>query len=658
MMENILSEGRYDKVTTELSREIVQAIKQGKKRLQTRITLFTRTNVEISVYFHYTDEYAPQIYGAMYPQAKDIRKHYKGMKIVFHVDVPRDPEVRTRELSSLVPEIKDIVRHEIEHVTQVKFKEKERAGFFSKTRRYPEDLEYWEYLTEPYEIEAYVRGLYKKAKTVRQPLNVLFNTWWDYLTSVNMHPDEIRAVKNAWTSYATRHLPRTPMRQYGYEVEVPEVQNVEQEEVIGESQRVMGFKYRKPTVNAIVNIEASDSGNIRFKLMDLLDRMNVEYNSITRGGSKHNSYTLDLNLFDEKETQAIINDLNIKLMLDNIRVTHSNYHIKEPKLTESIEFFTEAVLFEAKKDTLRSKYNSIPEEYFNMIVNGDPSPTKKYSEWMLRQFSPIPGEINRLIDVVNRFDKSINRISHEFIRKGIDQFESQIGMDIPLKDIDTILRSPKDINSYAGVGILNAILNQIESKKTKREEKLVGAEKIYEDENFLVVLPKTAEGSCHYGSGTRWCVASRDDNQFNNYSRRGTLYYIIFKANSVLNPERKSKDVWKKRLPKYEKIARYIPHGLDYGSHGEFYDAEDSQVDEDEILNEFLGVSWEYLPGLGEYISKIPKGTQPFYNSFYKAWTKIDTHYAKNGMEKYSPNEFDNDDIFDDDNFEGFGEIN
>lgn len=524
MMKNLLLEGRYDKVTTELSRQIVQAIKQGKKRLQTRITLFTRTNVGITVYFHYSDNHEPQIYGTLYPQAKNIRKEYKGMKIVFHIDVPKDPQRRMRELLILIPEIKNIIRHEIEHITQIKFKEKERTGFFSKQRRYPEDLEYWEYLTEPYETEAYVRGLYKKAKTLKQPLNVLLQNWWNYLESIQLDPDEIKAVKKAWTEYATKHLPRTPMRIYGYEPE-------------------------------------------------------------------------------------------------------------EDREELPIEIIDEAVLFEAKKDTLRLKYNSIPEEWFNRIIDGDPSPTKKYSEWMLKQYSPIPGEIDRLIDVVNRFNKYVNRINYELVRKGIDQFESEIGMDIPLKDIDKILRAPKDINSYASVNILNAILNQIESKKTKQEEKIM-SEKIYEDENFLVVIPKTLESSCYYGSGTRWCVAAKNDNQFDNYSKRGTLYYIIFKANSVLSPERKNKEIWQKRLPKYEKIARFIPHGLDYGTHGELYDAQDNEIDEDIILNDFFGVQWKYLQYIGNYIESIPKGTQPFYKSWYKAWTRIDTHYAKNGMKK------------------------
>lgn len=648
-MKNLLSEGRYDKVTTELSREIVDTIKRGNKRLQTRIVLFKRTYVEVSVYIHYSDELEPEVYGAMYPKASEIRKHYKGMKIIYHVNVPLDPERRMRGLSDLIPEIKNIVRHEIEHVTQSKFKERERTGFFSNKRKYPEDIEYWEYLTEPYEVEAYVRGLYKKAKTLRQPLNVLLNAWWQYLESVEVHPDELRQVKKAWIDYAKKHLPQTPLRQYGYieepheEVAQPPINYINTPEDITESQRVMGFKYKKPAVNVIVSIEASDSGNIRFKLMDLLDRMDVSYNSVTGGGGRHNSYTLDLNLYDEKEAQAIINDLNIKLMLDNIRITHSNHHVKEATVV------SEAALFEAKKDTLRSKWSHVNEEDFNRLVDSDPSPTKKYADWMLKTHIDGGYSVDQIIPIILKFDQVNGRITHELVRKGVDAFENEIGVDIPVSDIDTIFRSPKDINSYKGLGILKAIINQVESKKTKKEEKLQGAEKIYEDENFLVILPKTKEGSCHYGSGTRWCVAARESNQFDNYSKRGTLYYIIFKANTALTPERRNKPIWQARLPKYEKIARFIPNGLDYGAHGEFYDAQDSQIEEDTILNGLFGVGWRYLEGLGEHVQEIPKGSQAFYDSFYKAWTRIDTHYAKNGMQK-SRNSHD--DYWDDDDFD------
>jgi hypothetical protein len=665
-MNNLLLEGRYDNVTTQLSREIVIAAKQGKRRLKTRIVLFKRTYVDVSVYFHYlkspdnTDLNAvwepdtlEQVYGATYLNPKEVRKEYKNKRIILHVDIPKDEDRRLASMSTLIPELKNIIRHEIEHITQHKFKDRERGGFFSEKRRYPQDIEYWEYLIEPYEIEAYVRGLYKKAKTLKQPLNVVLGAWWDYLTSIELHPDEIQTIKKAWTDYAKQHLPQTPLRQYGY---------IDEPEGIVESQRVMGFKLKGsgPNVNCIIRFEAPDSGNLKFKIRDILDYMDVSYNSVEGGGGKLNSYGLDLNLYDEKEAQAIIDDLTIKLMLKGDRIKDATYSIREPEpiVTETI---SGDILFEAKVDTLKSKYNTIPDGIFTKIVDGDPSTTKKYADWMLREMlkdeSFDENTADFIVNTIVKFDQSVSRITHDLIRKGIDAFESQIGMDIPTNDIDVIFRSPKDINSYNGIGILNAVLDQVQSKKTKREEKYIGSDKLYEDDNFLVILPKTREGSCHYGAGTKWCTAARESNQFENYSKRGTLYYIIFKAKNVLDPERMAKDVWQKRLPKFEKIARFIPNGLTYEAHGEFYDAQDAQIEEDQILNGLFGVTWKN--GTFGPITQIPTGTKSFYDSFYKAWTVIDTHYAKNGMTK--PNtggDSDwNDDIDDWDDYEEEGDF-
>jgi len=124
MKKNLLSEGRYDKVTTELSQEMVNAMKQGKKRLQTRIQLYSRTFVDVIVYFHYKDEpleNLESVYGATYVNPKELRKHFKNKRIILHVETSKDLETRMRGISSLVPEIKNIVRHEIEHVNQGKF---------------------------------------------------------------------------------------------------------------------------------------------------------------------------------------------------------------------------------------------------------------------------------------------------------------------------------------------------------------------------------------------------------------------------------------------------------------------------------------------------------------------------------------------------------
>lgn len=319
-MENLITEGRYDQVTTELSREIVKSVKKGIKRYQAQITLFSRTKVDISVYFHYSDDLTPQVYAGTYINPKELRKHYKNKRIVFHVEMPETPELKDRNMSILVPELKDIIRHEIEHVAQAKFTDRERKNFFAKRRGYPEDISYFEYLMEPYEIEAYVRGFYRKAKTLRQPLNVILNDWFDYLSEHgDLSPQEVEQVMNALTTYAKKHLLKTPQRQYGYS----------EEENITED---VGFRpsYMKPEINVIINFDAPDANkDLRPILEKILERKNIKINSMSIGTGVHGSCSLDLSFYNERDIQYLIDDLNRELMVvHDVRIKDVTHYIK------------------------------------------------------------------------------------------------------------------------------------------------------------------------------------------------------------------------------------------------------------------------------------------------------------------------------------------
>ena len=330
-MENLLLEGRYDKVTTELSKEMVRAIVQGKKRIQTRIILFTRTYVDVSFYIHYDDGQPIDVYGATYITPTEIRKHYKNKRIVLHANVPKDIDLRKKNMNGIVAEVKNIVRHEIEHVTQSKFTDRQRQNFFSSKRSYPENIDYWEYLMEPYEVEAYIRGMYKKAKTIKQPLNVILNDWWVYLNEWTdekgnkMHQDEINAIKKAWIDYAKKHLSQgpylrkgdklVPSRTYGYIDET----NPNQPNGLTEA---MGFRpsFVEPTVNAIINFDAPDTKvDLKPILTDILDTKGVKINSISCGNldSTFKSCRLDLMFFSEREVQHLIDDLHRVLMVNH-----------------------------------------------------------------------------------------------------------------------------------------------------------------------------------------------------------------------------------------------------------------------------------------------------------------------------------------------------
>jgi len=326
-MENLITEGRYDQVTTELSREIVQAVKKGIKRYTTKIKLFSRTFVDIVVYFKYDDNQGVDISAATYldPKNQFPRQQFKNKRIIFHVGVPASQELRNREMNVIIYELKNTIRHEIEHVAQSKFKDRQRKNFFSPSRSYPETLTYAEYLSEPYEVEAWVRGMYKKAKTLKQPLNVILNDFWDYLSETDLSDQEINGIKELYIDYAKKHLSQgylnkgtkvVPLRTYGYQ------ENINEE--------IVGFRpsYMKPEINVVVHFEVHEQNeNLKNIIKDILERNKITVNSIT-GGGKSNNYRLDLNLFNEREVNNLVDDLHRILMVNDIRIHNVTSSIK------------------------------------------------------------------------------------------------------------------------------------------------------------------------------------------------------------------------------------------------------------------------------------------------------------------------------------------
>ena len=65
---------------------------------------------------------------------------------------------------------------------------------------------------------------------------------------------------------------------------------------------------------------------------------------------------------------------------------------------------------------------------------------------------------------------------------------------------------------------------------------LEDAEKVYESDRYVVMVPETKEASCYYGAGTKWCTAQTDRDYFTNYKERGELYYIIDKTKPTSDP--------------------------------------------------------------------------------------------------------------------------
>jgi len=173
-------------------------------------------------------------------------------------------------------------------------------------------------------------------------------------------------------------------------------------------------------------------------------------------------------------------------------------------------------------------------EYTNLqgvldhFVSEDPSGNNKYLMWMIKTYlseeSTAPFEIT---SVVKRFHKNLDRLTPAFI----------MNMDVNFGPDSRIPTSPKNIDSYDYLEILERVMDEmdaIQTKKEKEKEAKEGVDKLYEDDRWLLVKPNTYEGSCYYGSSTKWCTASKDyPKHFEDYSKRGVLFYIIDKTKDV-----------------------------------------------------------------------------------------------------------------------------
>ena len=175
-------------------------------------------------------------------------------------------------------------------------------------------------------------------------------------------------------------------------------------------------------------------------------------------------------------------------------------------------------LLEATASEIRSKYyQDVPEQDYKQLIFVDPTsnPNKdkmgKYGKWILslyKQGNVKVGDVPELKDSLTYFDKFKGKLE----RKDINQYHSVPELYNAIKPF---MDNPNQATSKSD-----------ELRKTKQE----GAEKVYEDDEWLVVVPKTEQAACLYGKGTKWCTAATDgDNMFSFYNERGPLYVNINK---------------------------------------------------------------------------------------------------------------------------------
>lgn len=163
------------------------------------------------------------------------------------------------------------------------------------------------------------------------------------------------------------------------------------------------------------------------------------------------------------------------------------------------------------------KYNDIPREVFDKVLDADPKYNGKqpsnYTQWMvnlIRKNELKSEDIYKVKEYLPLLIQNKNRIE----KKDINQ----------IKSVQDLYATVKKFMERPDENMSNSAM-QKEIKK--------GAKKVYEDEEWIVIVPETKEASCYYGKGTQWCTAASNDdykdNMFDHYNKYGPLYININK---------------------------------------------------------------------------------------------------------------------------------
>jgi hypothetical protein len=168
----------------------------------------------------------------------------------------------------------------------------------------------------------------------------------------------------------------------------------------------------------------------------------------------------------------------------------------------------------AKIDNLMLKYR-VQKRSADALTRIDPTANGKYLEWLFKM-------------------KFVKRNDKYYVNK---DFSANYNVEIGriLRWMEKNSNNPKFKTEYKDINYFKTAKSLIDtmgplcvpSKKEIKEQ----VDKVFEDDKWLIVVPKTFAASKLYGMNTKWCTTTKT--YYNSYTSRGLLFYIIDKTHNV-----------------------------------------------------------------------------------------------------------------------------
>ena len=218
--------------------------------------------------------------------------------------------------------------------------------------------------------------------------------------------------------------------------------------------------------------------------------------------------------------------------------------------------------------------NILETEILSDIITADPTPNKKYIEWAARRMAAVAQrkEDDDYLKVLKNYQDSpegfheFNILSperQELVKSYSDEKRIQAGYYTNIQRLEAlremviqqlratgrmIRRSLPLYHKAAERGLMDRNIDKYkdlydwendvyraeremserEHLKTIEKEAKENTDYIHDDDDFMIVRPRTSEASCYYGRGTTWCIsATRSDNYFKQYTSEGAGFYFV-----------------------------------------------------------------------------------------------------------------------------------
>lgn len=239
-------------------------------------------------------------------------------------------------------------------------------------------------------------------------------------------------------------------------------------------------------------------------------------------------------------------------------------------------------------EIIKKKY---PEHYELALKVDDPSGKQKYLLWIAKQLSSGHNATD-----ISQTLKFFHENTSKFKVKDIVKYKD-------LKDLEDLVKE---------FGLSN---RQI--KESDKE----GSEKIFEDDNLMVIRVDDKKSMMIYGAGTRWCTTMQDQSYYEDYVYSGNDFYIVIRK--------------KKTSLKSSKYAIVRKGLLEF----KVYDAEDNfarlfdQSEEDNLRDAIKAIVSDKPPK--NYLYLIATGEVE--NKEISEWMKLQPEITREYLERKKP---------------------